>query len=312
MNINLALKSAIFALFAVIISACSATERQLGTNESYTNAANKRFGLYGYYILKFGENSNIIAGLNGKKAGAPAASGEKYDPASYTAAHKTLPFNTIVRASNLANGRSAELRINDRLSNADTRSILLSKAAADELGIGDSAHIDLEIVAFALFSPEVMPKKPIYAASSSATNAQLTGFQSIAQIDTMPHTTPQTMPQSEPERAGGEFNDLKGEILVQIGAYRDQNNARKMQELYASFRKYTAFTDKCVGERLYCVYLRGFESIAEARYFIKTSPTWDNFIVINDRVVEYSGRTDEPRDIDKERREKSAKKHNQG
>ncbi|WP_238015986.1 septal ring lytic transglycosylase RlpA family protein [Dactylosporangium sp. AC04546] len=46
--------------------------------------------------------------------GSKTANGEKFDPDGLTAAHKTLPFNTKVRVTNLANGKSVVVRINDR------------------------------------------------------------------------------------------------------------------------------------------------------------------------------------------------------
>jgi rare lipoprotein A len=46
--------------------------------------------------------------------GTTTASGEKFDPNAYTAAHKTLPFNTRVRVTNPSNGKSVVVRINDR------------------------------------------------------------------------------------------------------------------------------------------------------------------------------------------------------
>jgi len=46
--------------------------------------------------------------------GSRTANGEPFDPNGLTAAHKTLPFNTMVRVTNLANGKSVTVRINDR------------------------------------------------------------------------------------------------------------------------------------------------------------------------------------------------------
>ncbi len=45
--------------------------------------------------------------------GGVTASGEVYSPAKLTAAHRTLPFGTMVRVTNLANGRTTVVRIND-------------------------------------------------------------------------------------------------------------------------------------------------------------------------------------------------------
>lgn len=61
------------------------------------------------------------------------ANGEKYDPHTLTAAHKTLPFNTSVRVTNLANGRQVIVRINNRGPYKPGRVIDLSLAAAEAL-----------------------------------------------------------------------------------------------------------------------------------------------------------------------------------
>lgn len=63
------------------------------------------------------------------------ASGEPYDMAALTAAHQTLPFGSRVRVTNLANGRSVVVTINDRGPFVDSRLIDLSHAAAKKLGI---------------------------------------------------------------------------------------------------------------------------------------------------------------------------------
>ncbi|QDY05821.1 septal ring lytic transglycosylase RlpA family protein [Micromonospora sp. HM134] len=57
------------------------------------------------------------------------ANGENFDPSAMTAAHKTLPFNTKVRVTNPANGKSVTVRINDRGPFIDGRCIDLSRAA---------------------------------------------------------------------------------------------------------------------------------------------------------------------------------------
>ena len=61
------------------------------------------------------------------------ATGEHFDGVALTAAHRTLPFNTMVRVINLSNGRSAVLRINDRGPSDRRRAIDVSAEAAAEL-----------------------------------------------------------------------------------------------------------------------------------------------------------------------------------
>ena len=67
--------------------------------------------------------------------GRPTASGENYDKYALTAAHRTLPFGTIVRVRSLALGREVDVRINDRGPFSSDRVIDVSRAAAEVLGL---------------------------------------------------------------------------------------------------------------------------------------------------------------------------------
>lgn len=81
--------------------------------------------------------------------GRPTASGESFDMHAMTAAHRTLPFGSMVRVTNLANGRSVVVRINDRGPFHGNRVIDVSRAAATELGLiaPGSGEVDLELLA---------------------------------------------------------------------------------------------------------------------------------------------------------------------
>ena len=70
--------------------------------------------------------------------GRTTANGEKYDQFAMTAAHKKLPFNTKLRVTNLENGKSIFVRINDRGPYKRGRVIDLSKKGAIELGFLNS------------------------------------------------------------------------------------------------------------------------------------------------------------------------------
>ena len=63
------------------------------------------------------------------------ASGEKFDPDQLTAAHRTLPFGTRLRVTNVETGRSVTVRINDRGPYIPGRSVDLSYSAADTIGM---------------------------------------------------------------------------------------------------------------------------------------------------------------------------------
>ena len=71
----------------------------------------------------------------GKHHGGPTASGERFNKNAMTAAHKKLPFNSIVRVTNLKNGRAVTVRINDRGPYGKGRIIDVSEAAARKLNM---------------------------------------------------------------------------------------------------------------------------------------------------------------------------------
>jgi rare lipoprotein A len=69
--------------------------------------------------------------------GGKTASGERANPRSLTAAHRTLPFGTTVKVTNKKNGKSVYVRINDRGPFTRGRIIDLTPAAAHMLGMGE-------------------------------------------------------------------------------------------------------------------------------------------------------------------------------
>jgi rare lipoprotein A len=85
--------------------------------------------------------------FHGKKT----ANGETYDMHAMTAAHRTLPFSTRVRVTNLDNGNKTEVRINDRGPFVPGRIIDLSRSGAKELGMlgAGTARVVVEAVGFA-------------------------------------------------------------------------------------------------------------------------------------------------------------------
>lgn len=84
-------------------------------------------------------------GFQGRKT----ANGERFNTYEMTAAHKTLPFNTLVKVTNLNNGVSTVVRINDRGPYVRGRIIDLSNAAKNEIQMGGTADVRIEI-----FNPE--------------------------------------------------------------------------------------------------------------------------------------------------------------
>ena len=81
-------------------------------------------------------------------AGNRTASGERFNPGELTAAHRTLPFGSLVRVTNTSNGDSVVVRINDRGPFSHGRVIDVSHAAAREIGMHRSgtARVSMTLV----------------------------------------------------------------------------------------------------------------------------------------------------------------------
>ncbi|REL24498.1 septal ring lytic transglycosylase RlpA family protein [Rhodohalobacter sp. SW132] len=93
-------------------------------------------------ILQTGEASWYGPGFHGRLT----SNRERFNQNDLTAAHRTLPFNTIVEVVNTENNETIEVRINDRGPYARNRVIDLSRAAADEIGMIDEGVADVELV----------------------------------------------------------------------------------------------------------------------------------------------------------------------
>jgi rare lipoprotein A len=80
--------------------------------------------------------------------GTTTANGERFDTHELTAAHRTLPFGTRLRVTNVATGRSVTVRINDRGPFIPGRIVDVSHAAAETLGMvsGGIAKVNLDVV----------------------------------------------------------------------------------------------------------------------------------------------------------------------
>ena len=81
--------------------------------------------------------------LQGKKL----ASGDVYDKSKLTASHKTLAFGTKVKVTNLDNGKSVVVTINDRMKKSNSAVIDVTRTAAEELGFvkAGKAKVKLEV-----------------------------------------------------------------------------------------------------------------------------------------------------------------------
>lgn len=104
-------------------------------------------------VYKASATASYYAGdFHGKKT----SNGEIFNMWAMTCAHKKLPFNTILKVTNLANGKNVQVRVNDRGPFVADREIDLSKGAASKLGMigSGTAKVRLEIVSLGAYTKE--------------------------------------------------------------------------------------------------------------------------------------------------------------
>jgi len=176
------------------------------------------------------------------------SNGEIYNMYQMTAAHKTLPMNTIVKVTNLTNGLSTVVRINDRGPFIATRIIDLSKSAAKEIdmiGIG-TAPVTLEVLGFKTKGTKNIP-----------TNKEL-------------KENPQEQEMTN--------------FAIQIASFSKIEGALKVQKLYDNTNGYRTIIKDVESDagRSFKVWLKGFKSEDEARDYKENSVFKDAFIVKED------------------------------
>ena len=122
MTVKFCINFIAIAVFAFVVLGCASSSANLPATPALRAPREKSWnGIASWYGRKF----------DGRRT----ASGEIFDMHEYTAAHRTLPFGTHVRVTNLRNGRRTIVRINDRGPFVQGRDIDLSYAAAREIGI---------------------------------------------------------------------------------------------------------------------------------------------------------------------------------
>lgn len=138
--------------------------------------------------------------------GRSTANGEQYDMNDLTAAHRTLPMPSVVRVTNLVNGRSIKLRVNDRGPFVGNRIIDVSRRAAQLLGfhIDGTARVQVDIVAdeskqlaaalgvpIATSAPERRTDQPVTEIAAA--------YEVSAAVPPSPMLEPEVRPEAQPQ-----------------------------------------------------------------------------------------------------------------
>ncbi|HYM61638.1 MAG TPA: septal ring lytic transglycosylase RlpA family protein [Thermoanaerobaculia bacterium] len=170
----------LFVLCAIFAYGCASTGQQAGP-ETTPAVAKVETGVASWYGQEF--------------AGRTTANGEIFDPMLMTAAHRTLPFGTIVDVKNPKTGQTVRVRINDRGPFVGNRLIDLSYAAAQQISLIEAGSGDIEMSVVKLGSLDREPPAP-YTVTISDSKPKGTGASEPPPVEfPLPSTaTPKSTP----------------------------------------------------------------------------------------------------------------------
>jgi len=156
----------------------------------------------------------VASWYGGEFHGRPTSSGEVYDMYQLTCAHNTLPLGTIVMVTNLENGRTLELKVNDRGPFVKERIIDVSYAAAQMLGIWEkgTALVKVEVI-----TPGVEPVQRFALQVGSfedEPNAQRLADQLRKSFENVYVTTIETLTQRYHRVRVGQFETRESALVV--------------------------------------------------------------------------------------------------
>ena len=231
---------------SMLLTGCASKKKTVCTATGHTSAARQRSTMRSYRVrgkcytptyVEIGQKMKGISSWYGPNFhGKHTSNGERYNMHARTAAHKTWPMDTMVKVTNLQNGRSTIVRINDRGPFVRGRIIDCSYAAGKELGLDKMgiAKVRIEVVGFAgkVQSPQTIA---LQKATHTQTSVKLNDFG------------------------------------IQLGAFSHYAGAKATQQEYreiVSNKKYRVIikgSDEGKGKKLYRVWLMGFPSEAAAR-----------------------------------------------
>ncbi|HSC95951.1 MAG TPA: septal ring lytic transglycosylase RlpA family protein [Burkholderiales bacterium] len=159
--------------------------------------------------------------------GKQTASGEIYDMYAMTAAHTTLPIPSYARVTNLKNGRSVVVRINDRGPFVDGRIIDLSYTAAHRIGVlaGGNAPVEVELI-LADGSGSIVAVAPRQSAAPTASPesaALAAALEPEPPANELPAAEPPAMVAARAPAAPASVD--AGGIYLQLGAFGSRDNA---------------------------------------------------------------------------------------
>ncbi|PRM91618.1 hypothetical protein CJ672_08215 [Arcobacter cryaerophilus gv. occultus] len=261
-------------------------DKSINNSEAMHRATMRPYNVFGirYYpfVANVGDQFDGIASWYGPDFHAKKTSnGEIYNMYAMTAAHKTLPMNTVVRVDNLDNGRSTIVRINDRGPFVAGRIIDLSNKAAHEIDMvrKGTAKVKVTVLGYnGLIDDKNAPsvnsieqKPEVEKIEVVEDDIVATNINTNIGMATPVISSKSSSKESSKSSSGGKFS-------VQVGAFSLQAGALKTVDEYKA--KFPSKKIEYVENGgIYRVYIRGFSSYDDGQNF-KAKNSLTNAIVV--------------------------------
>ncbi|MBU0924236.1 septal ring lytic transglycosylase RlpA family protein [bacterium] len=267
----------------------------------YTMRPYSVFGITYYpFIANIGDDFEGIASWYGPDFHSKKTSnGEVYNMYDMTAAHKTLPMNTVVKVNNLENGKSIIVRINDRGPFVKGRIIDLSNKAAHEIDMVRRGTAKVKITVLGYNGEIENSNAPILevpqtrVASVPEVEAGVDALEPLeikedniktTNVATFPKAIPSvsstTTKLSRTQTSNSSFATV-GVYSLQVGAFSIESGAIKTKNDYQKkFRNNKVDVEKVFvnGKTLHKVFVKGFNSYEDAQNF-KNANSLNNAVI---------------------------------
>ena len=262
-------------------------DKSINNSEAMHRATMRPYNVFGirYYpfVANVGDQFDGIASWYGPDFHAKKTSnGEIYNMYAMTAAHKTLPMNTVVRVDNLDNGRSTIVRINDRGPFVAGRIIDLSNKAAHEIDMvrKGTARVKVTVLGYnGLIDDKNAPSVNSIEQKPEVEKIEVVEDDVVAtNINTNIGMATPVISSKSSSNQGSKKSSSGGKFSIQIGAFSLQAGASKTVDEYKA--KFPSKKIEYVENGgIYRVYIRGFSSYDDGQNF-KAKNSLTNAIVV--------------------------------
>jgi len=273
-------------LVALVAAACSSQQRQgegqyrTGRPMYKVGAPYQINGVWYYPAADYYYDETGVASWYGAQFDRKyTANGEIFDLNELTAAHRTLPMPSIVQVTNLTNGRSLQLRVNDRGPFARGRIIDVSRRASQLLGFETNGSA---LVRVTIMKEESIQVADLARRNGGDTRVLVAEAPSVAKVEAASAISPAPSPPpaapistvstppiiaelpSLPEKVRVVSPAASARIFIQAGAFSMRDNAQRLQARIAPLGSVQVMTASVRGIEMYRVRLGPVASVEEA------------------------------------------------